>query len=53
MLAILVADGPRSGLTLLVEKYNQRTVAMLSTWLRNIVEVSAVGAGGITSDGGR
>lgn len=34
------ADGPRSGLRLLVEKYNQRTVAMLTGWLNNIVEVS-------------
>lgn len=40
------ADGPRSGLTLLVDKYSQRTVAMLSTWLNNIVEVGGRWMGG-------
>lgn len=30
--------GPRSGMGLLVDKYNQRTVEMLTGWLNNIVE---------------
>ena len=32
-------DGPRCGMMLLVDTYVDRTVAMLSTWLTNIVEV--------------
>ena len=36
--------GPHSGVTLLISKYVERTVATLSAWLNNIVE-GALGAG--------
>jgi hypothetical protein len=40
-------SGPQSGATLLIGKYVERTVATLSSWLNNIVEVhrGAAGAG--------
>ena len=46
---VLFPTGPQNGMTLLVDKYIDRTVAMLSTWLTNIVEVG--GGGGRPAQG--
>lgn len=37
---VLFPSGPQSGVSLLIDKYVQRTAGTLSSWLLNIVEVS-------------
>lgn len=40
LLQVLFPSGPQSGVSLLIDKYVQRTAGTLSSWLVNIVEVS-------------
>ena len=40
---VLFPSGPQSGVSLLIDKYVQRTVGTLSSWLVNIVEVGQGG----------
>lgn len=40
---VLFPSGPQSGVSLLIDKYVQRTAGTLSSWLVNIVEVRGEG----------